>query len=97
MEVGKEIARRLVSERLAACVNILPGITSIYTWDGKMNEDQELLCLVKTRKDLFPPLEAAVKEIHPYDVPEIISVQVQQGSKPYLEWIDSSTMPVSAL
>lgn len=91
LEVGRQIAHHLVSERLAACVNILPGVTSIYTWEGELQEDQELLCLAKTCLSCFERLSAAVRQIHPYDVPEVIALPVQAGSQPYLDWIAAST------
>jgi periplasmic divalent cation tolerance protein len=91
IETGKRIGRRLVEGRLAACANILPGLTSIYTWDDKVNEDSEVLMLVKTRLRLFERLAEAVKAEHPYDVPEIIALPLEAGSQAYLDWIRDST------
>lgn len=85
------IARSLVDSRLAACVNIIKDIRSIYTWQGKVEDDSEVLMIVKTVQSLFTPLSAKVKEIHSYDVPEIIALPISDGSEDYLEWIKMST------
>ncbi len=91
-EVAAGIARRLLEKKLAACVNILPPIRSLYTWEGKVHDDEETLMLAKTRMELFESeLVPAVKEMHPYDVPEIIALPIQMGSKDYLDWIDEVT------
>ncbi|RPI34673.1 MAG: divalent-cation tolerance protein CutA [Chloroflexota bacterium] len=93
-EVGDEIASALVSKKLAACVNTLPQINSLYTWEGKINNDEEVLLLVKTRTELFEDrLIPAVKAIHPYQVPEIIAIPILMGSQSYLDWIDAETQP----
>jgi periplasmic divalent cation tolerance protein len=85
------IARSLVGARLAACVNIIKDIRSIYTWQGKVEDDSEVLMIAKTVKRLFAPLSAKVKEIHSYDVPEIIALPIMDGSEDYLKWIKAST------
>ena len=90
-ETAETIARALVSEKLAACANVVPGLTSIYFWEGAVHQDPELLLIIKTRQTLFDQLAARVKALHPYTVPEIISLPVQQGSQDYLEWIGAST------
>ncbi|RPI84375.1 MAG: divalent-cation tolerance protein CutA [Chloroflexi bacterium] len=91
-EVGKTIAYSLVEKRLAACVNILPGMTSIYTWEKAVQEEEEVLLVVKTRAEIFEEeFIPAVKAIHPYDVPEIIALPIVKGWKPYLDWIMEST------
>ena len=90
-EVGEDIARMLVSGKMAACVNIVPGLTSIYNWRGNVEMDSELLLIIKTRNALFEELSTAVKQIHPYDVPEIIGIPIIAGSNAYLDWIDSET------
>lgn len=89
-EQAEAIARCLVEEKLAACVQITAPITSIYRWQGKVETAPEYLCLIKTRADLFAGVEAAIKKLHPYDVPEIIAVPIVSGSKEYLEWLDES-------
>jgi periplasmic divalent cation tolerance protein len=86
-----DMARTLVGEGLCACVNIVPGVRSIYLYDGKLHDEPEVLCVVKTRKELFARLEARVRELHPYDVPEIISFSVDEGSAAYLDWLRAST------
>ena len=83
------IARAVVENRLAACVQVIGPITSTYWWQGEIETAEEWLCLIKTRADLFEQLEAAIKEVHPYDVPEILAVPVVAGSEDYLAWLDS--------
>ena len=88
---GRAIARALVREKLAACVNILPGITSIYIWEGEVCEDNEVLLIIKTRAEIFETLSTLVKEVHPYDVPEVIAMPLTTGAEDYLNWIDQVT------
>ena len=90
LEVGEKIGNTLVEEKLAVCVNITSEIKSVYFWKGKIEEDKEYLLIVKTRKDKFKSLEKRVKEIHPYEVPEIIAMPIVLGSKDYLSWIDET-------
>jgi periplasmic divalent cation tolerance protein len=90
-EVGKKIARKIVENRLAACVNITGGITSIYWWDEQVQEDSEKMLIIKTKIQLFPKLQETVKAYHPYSVPEIIALPLVEGSKPYLDWISEET------
>lgn len=93
-EVGEQIAAALLEARLAACVNILPAVQSIYAWKGAVQNDQEVLLLVKTRLALFAErLVPAIKAIHPYEVPEIIALPVLSGSQDYLDWIAAETTP----
>jgi periplasmic divalent cation tolerance protein len=87
-EVGQEIAHALVEANLAACVNILPGLSSIYRWQGTVEEADELLLIAKTRTVLFDQLATTVKRIHPYDVPEVIALPILAGSNEYLAWIN---------
>ncbi len=89
-ETGKKIAKTLVEEKLAACVNITSQINSIYFWQGNIEDDTEHLLIIKTRKDVFEKLENRVKELHPYTVPEIIAMPIVLGSKDYLNWIDET-------
>lgn len=89
--VGVRIGRAVVEGRLAACVNVLPGLTSIYRWEGKVCRDAETLLIIKTRRTKFSALSRRVRALHPYSVPEIIALPVVAGSAPYLSWIRSST------
>jgi len=91
-EVGLQIANMLVENNLAACVNILPGVMSIYQWQGQLQQDDELLLIAKTRSGSFDQLASAVKKAHPYDVPEIIALPIVAGSNEYLTWIDEETL-----
>ncbi|MEW6113764.1 MAG: divalent-cation tolerance protein CutA [Thermodesulfobacteriota bacterium] len=88
-----EIARFLVEEKLVACVNIVPEIRSIYFWDGRVCDETERLMVMKTRTDLFPRVQDAVKKLHPYQLPEIIALPIVQGLPAYLAWIDDYTQP----
>jgi periplasmic divalent cation tolerance protein len=89
-EEAERIAEALVQERLAACVNIVPAITSIYHWQGEIHRDSEVLLIAKSRAELFESLTARVKELHSYEVPEIFALPIVAGSKAYLSWIDES-------
>ncbi len=89
-DTGRAIAEKLVGEQLAACVNITGEIQSIYRWKGEVCRDPERLCIIKTNAALFPQLEAAIREAHPYEVPEIIALPVVDGHEPYLRWIGKS-------
>ena len=88
---AERIAETLVGERLAACVNIMPGLTSVYRWQGKIEHDSELLLLIKTREAIYSLLEARIGELHPYQVPEIIALPILTGSTPYLDWLTDNT------
>jgi periplasmic divalent cation tolerance protein len=90
-EQAAAMARTLVDERLAACVNIMDGVQSIYRWQEKVEESAEVLCLVKTRPELLQALTARVQALHPYDVPEILAFEVADGSPTYLAWLEEST------
>jgi periplasmic divalent cation tolerance protein len=92
-EEGLSIAHSLVDSRLAACVNIMSGLRSIYRWQGKIWDEGELLLLIKTRMALFEQVEGKLKEIHSYEVPEIITIPITRGSEPYLNWLRESTLP----
>jgi len=88
-ETAEQIARQLVASNLAACVNILPGVSSVYEWQGQIETAQEHLLLIKSRKAQYQAIEAAIKAIHPYELPEIIAVAIASGSTEYLQWIDT--------
>lgn len=85
------IAKTIVEERLAGCVNIVRGIRSIYTWQGKIEDESEVLMIVKTQKGLFESLSKRVKELHSYTVPEIIAIPIIDGSEDYLKWLKDVT------
>ncbi len=91
-EEAATIGRTLVEERLGACANIVPNIRSIYRWKGKIYDEQEFLIIIKTRTSLFPALEKRIKELHSYEVPEIISFPIARGLPQYLEWVSMETM-----
>ncbi len=86
------IARTLVEKKLAACVNIIPEIQSIYSWKGKVCDEKERLLIIKTRLNMFDKLQTTIKELHPYEVPEIIAMNIEHGLPEYLQWIDDSTL-----
>jgi len=91
LEDAERIARALVERRLAACVNVVPGLTSIYAWKGAVETERELLLVIKTRRQRFEELRAALVELHPYEVPELIALPVEAGHAPYLEWLQAGT------
>lgn len=86
-----KLAKTLVDQKLAACVNIIRGISSIYEWKDKICIDDEILLLIKSRKDLFDEIKSAIISLHPYELPEIISIPIIDGLDPYLKWIDENT------
>lgn len=87
-EVGRDLGRTLLEQGLAACVNIVAGIESLYVWGGELCSDEEALLVIKTRADVFNELDAAIQDLHPYDVPEIIAMPVAAGSQDYMAWIN---------
>jgi periplasmic divalent cation tolerance protein len=90
-DVAAAIARTLVEERLAACGNILPGVRSIYRWEGKLQDEPEVLLVLKTQRRHFSALRDRILALHPYEVPEVIALPVEAGSAGYLDWIAKST------
>lgn len=84
---GEELARAMVEARLAACANILPGLTSIYRWEGEIRQDSESLIIFKTTEATLPLLKEKVLEFHPYEVPEFLALSVADGHRPYLHWV----------
>ncbi|XVE55584.1 hypothetical protein DITRI_Ditri03aG0170800 [Diplodiscus trichospermus] len=91
-EAGRKLAESIVKEKLAACVNIVPGLESVYEWEGKINTDPEELLIIKTRQSLLEALTEHVKANHEYDVPEVIALPITGGSPQYLEWLKNSTI-----
>lgn len=89
-ESAKKIAQDLVTSKRAACVNIIPNIQSVYEWEGQINEDSEYLLMIKTTTENVPDLTTWVRENHPYSVAEVISVKIENGNPPYLDWIAKS-------
>ncbi|MGH7193330.1 MAG: divalent-cation tolerance protein CutA [Candidatus Saccharimonadales bacterium] len=92
-EVAEAIAERLLADRLAACVQIAGPIESRYRWQGKLEVSPEWQCTVKSRLDLFPRIEAAVRGLHPYEVPEILATRLATGHAEYLAWLDHELAP----
>ena len=90
VEDAEHIAHELVERRLAACVNILPGVTSVYRWKGQVEKDQELLLVIKTARPRLEALRKAVLALHPYEVPELVALAVEDGHPPYLDWLRES-------
>lgn len=87
---GETLARALVEARLAACVNILPGLSSVYRWQGQVQQDSELLLIAKTRREAFNAVCTTLRGRHPYELPEIIAVPIIAGLPAYLSWIDQN-------
>ncbi len=85
-----KIGRELVETGLAACANILPGIRSIFRWQGRVSEEREVLVIIKSKADLFQDLAGAVKRLHSYEVPEVIALPIVRGLQAYLDWIAES-------
>ena len=89
-EISMRIAEECINKKIAACCNILSGITSVYKWQGKVEKSDEELIILKSTEDNFNAIENTIKNIHPYEVPEIISVKINNGNESYLKWIDLS-------
>jgi periplasmic divalent cation tolerance protein len=90
-DAAVEIAKMVVKEKLAACVNILPAARSIYRWKGQIEDTSEVLMLLKTRHEHYDRVQARLLELHPYEVPEVLAIPVEQGYYPYLEWLGRET------
>ncbi len=87
---AKSIARSLVEEKLCACVNIIPNVCSVYRWEDKIEIDEEFLMLIKTGKHLIEKIKSRIIELHSYDVPEVVVLDISDGSKAYLDWIGNN-------
>lgn len=94
IELGKKLAHGIVSNKLAACVNIIPNVVSVYEWESEINEDNEHILMVKTKTDKVDELSKYVRENHEYSVAEVISTPIENGNMPYLKWIHD-TVPDS--
>jgi periplasmic divalent cation tolerance protein len=92
-EEARKIALHLVERRLAACVNVVPHVESVYRWQGKVESSAEWLLLIKTSAEKFPAVHDAIKELHSYDLPECISIKIEDGSAEYLQWLGDSIEP----
>ena len=92
-EDASRIAESLVSERLAACVNVLPGVESVYRWEGEVTRDHELLLIIKTTDERYAELERRVQDLHSYSTPEVIAFRIRRGSDEYLKWLREATIP----
>jgi len=88
---AQKVARTLISEKLAACANIMLPYTAIYQWAGTVQEDQEVVMILKTRKDLYDQVQARIVELHDYDCPCVLSIPVDNGYKPFMSWIGEET------
>lgn len=83
----EDLAVRVVEERLATCANLIPGVRSVYRWNGEVRQDDETLAVLKTTRPAVPPLRDRIRELHPYDLPEFLVLPVEAGSEAYLRWI----------
>lgn len=90
-KTGEQIGRALVGEALAACVNVVPGLSSIYRWKQDVMQDSECLLVIKTRDSLFEAVQKRIQALHPYELPEVVAVPIVAGSAAYLNWIDENT------
>ncbi len=90
-ESAERMATTLVEERLAACVNLVPGLTSIYRWQGTLHREPEYLLLIKTTAARFKPVRERIRALHPYEVPEIIALPIRDGDPAYLNWLTENT------
>ena len=92
-EAAARIARVLVEERVAACANLVPQVRSIYRWQGRIEDDSEVLLVIKTRADRVDALAARLRALHPYEVPELVVLRVESGLDAYLDWVRAETAP----
>jgi periplasmic divalent cation tolerance protein len=93
LEVARGLARALVEAKLAACVNLVPGVRSVYRWKGEVQEDEEVLLVVKTRAERGAALAERIRDLHPYDLPEVLELAAVGGSPAYLDWVRAESQP----
>lgn len=93
LETARRVVTTLVTEQLAACFNLVPGAESVYVWEGKLETSAEVLALGKTTEAAWPVLRERLKELHPYEVPEILALPVESGLPEYLKWVEGSVKP----
>jgi periplasmic divalent cation tolerance protein len=91
---AQKIARALVEERLAACVNVVPGVVSVYRWKGVVEKEDELLLIIKTIGERVEPLKARLLQLHPYELPEVVVIPIGGGHAPYLAWLEEQVRPL---
>jgi len=90
-QTAEKIASTVVEERLAACVNVLPGVSSYFRWKGEIQREQEFMLILKTSTDRLQELIERIRDLHPYEVPEIVSLSVEEGHRPFLDWVECET------
>lgn len=90
VEEGQRIARAVVAERLAACVNVVPEVGSVFFWEGQLQEEAEALLVIKTNRERYEALQQRILDLHGYSVPEVLALPVERGSPAYLAWVDES-------
>ena len=95
-ETGRSVAARLVEERLAACGNVLEGVTSVFWWEGAVQDEPEVLVILKTTRAHADRLTERIREVHPYDVPEVLALPVERGLQEYMDWVRDETGPTEA-
>ena len=93
MDEARTVCRALVSERLAACVNIIENMRSMYWWEGEIQDDREVIVIAKTRESLVPDLIEKVKSMHSHDCPCVVSLPIVDGNREFLEWVENETLP----
>ncbi len=90
-DAAAELAKTVVAEKLAACANLFPALRSVYRWQAKVQDENEVLVLFKTRQEHFERLKSRILELHPYEVPEVLAIPIEQGYQGYLEWLARET------